>query len=311
LWDVVYAVDASSSMAEAHRSATGQSFVKIDAVRSALSDLVSGLSFPPSCRLGVLAFRAPTKALGLLVESQRFTAVLPLTTAGELRATGSLRARLASIETGGGTPTGLAIIKALHMLASSDDGPLKRVKKLILVTDERSNVGPRPQEAVGSNVASVAMIDVVAIGGRTNKEALEELCAATGGGFFEVDNEVELRDALRPRIGDFDLGEDLALVEEAKRLSSVLTGPERSPEALTVSDSLLSRLQSRLQSVRVLLRSARGELAIRVSQTLASTGGSPPMKDYEEAVRGPLTELGTLELLEEELVNAIKSLQRS
>ena len=212
MWDIIYAVDASSSMADSHRSTKGTSFVKIDLVRKAIVDLLGGGVIPYGSRLGVFTFNAPTRAGGLLLMGgvEMWKSVVPFTMIYGLTLDG-VAEKLAAIQVAGATPTGLAIEEGLKQLYAADDGPLRRIKKLVMITDEKSNVGPRPERVVDDEAAGKAIIDVIAIGGKINREALEKLTAKTGGKLFVVESYEGLLGAIKPRMDVKGLGVDAAL----------------------------------------------------------------------------------------------------
>lgn len=68
MWDILYAIDASSSMADEHRSPRGTSFVKIDFGRETIVGLLGGGQLPFGSRLGVMTFQAPTRLGGMFLK---------------------------------------------------------------------------------------------------------------------------------------------------------------------------------------------------------------------------------------------------
>jgi Mg-chelatase subunit ChlD len=315
MWDILYAVDASSSMADSRRPKSGQSYVKIEAVKNALAGLLNGSIFPTGCRLGVITFHAATRAMGILVDGSQVMVeqIIPLTSVGELMPEDSFLRRLSAIKLGGATPSGIAILKGLDLLYAGDEESKSRIKKMVLVTDERSNAGPKPQEVVNEKVARRVIIDIVAIGGRVNRGVLEPLASKTGGRFTEVDEERELEEALKPLIRVAVPAPDAALVEKAKDLARQITNAN--PSSLEYKKILenvrqeRAKLNKRLMELLVMKEKTKREVDRLVAQVTESQGQPKlSMKEYSEKVWPSASELAGLETLEAELRNSVIAL---
>ena len=137
MWDIIYAVDASSSMADSHRSTTGSSFVKIDLVRKAIADLLGGGIIPYGSRLGVFTFNAPTRAGGMFLKGgeEMTKTVVPLTMIDGLTKDG-VAEKLAAIQVAGATPTGRAVEEGRTRLYAAGGGSRRRIKRLVRLRDE-------------------------------------------------------------------------------------------------------------------------------------------------------------------------------
>ena len=311
MWDILYAVDASSSMAESYRSQTGRTFVKIESVKEALGDLLKMGSFPFGSRLGVMTFQAPTRAGGLLLAGgEMVKVVLPLTpTDGMSR--GELNGKLSGIHVSGATPSGIAIEEGLNLLCGAPGGRTKRIKRLVMVTDERSNVGPKPERVVNDGVAAKAIIDVIAIGGKINRETLEKVASKTGGKFTVVEQPDELRDAMDPKIASMGLGFDEGILQESSRAAEGLGAAKKAGgssmelrRALEVTKQARARVERRLMEVTMLRSQSQTELDLLVSQIEKEL----PMKDYAARVWPRASELEQLLKVEGELRGALDKL---
>lgn len=311
MWDVLYAIDASSSMGESH-SSRQERFVKIDSVRRSIGDLLKAGYFPYGSRLGVLTFQAPTRAGGLLLAGgqEMVKVVLPLTRTDALTRE-DLEARLSTIQVSGATPTGIAIEEGLRQLYGSDESQVKRIKKLIMITDERSNVGPKPEKVVSDEVAVKAIIDVIAIGGRVNRETLEKVTKKTGGKFTVVEGSDELYAAMKPSIEIRGLGVDEGLLAEAtsasKELEARKAGGTASMEyrqALEKARQVRARVNKRLGEVLMLKSASDSEVKLLVSQLKKGL----PMKDYAAMVWPRASELEQVEKVESGLRTAMDKL---
>jgi von Willebrand factor type A domain len=313
MWDVIYALDASSSMADPIKSA-GYQTSKIHAVNEAIVGNLSSGAFPIGSKLGVVAFHAPTKAMGLMVDGSQpmVEETLPLTEVSGLKAD-SLRATLDSVRVGGATPSGAAITKSVEMLYAKDEGKAKRIKKLIMVTDERSNVGPRPQEVVTEQVAKRVIIDIVAIAKRINASTLDEICRRAGGKFTQLEGLDGLKEALSPGIPVRELGKDTEAIEQAKKLSTALAGMDKSSiqykQELEKARTLRASLNKRLMQVLMLRDGARGEIQMLVDQlTSGPEGARLSMRQYADRVWKRASEQPQLETIERDLRAAMERL---
>ena len=312
MWDIIYAVDASSSMADSHRSTTGSSFVKIDLVRKAIADLLGGGIIPYGSRLGVFTFNAPTRAGGMFLKGgeEMTKTIVPLTKIDGLTKDG-VAEKLAAIQVAGATPTGLAIEEGLKQLYAADDGTLRRIKKLVMITDEKSNVGPRPERVVDEEAAGKAIIDVIAIGGKINREALEKLTAKTGGKFFVVESAEDLLGAMKPRMEVKGLGVDAALLDEVSKSERGLqaarplgTASIEYKQALEKARQVRAKANKRLMEVLIMKGRSEGE----VRELLAQVQKGMPMHEYAEKVWPRASELDQVEKVERELRGAMDKL---
>ncbi|MDE1854272.1 MAG: VWA domain-containing protein [Thaumarchaeota archaeon] len=311
MWDVLYAIDASSSMGESHSSRRGR-FVKIDSVKRSIGDLLKAGDFPYGSRLGVLTFQAPTRAGGIFLAGgqEMVKVVLPLTRTDALTRE-DIEAKLSKIQVSGATPTGIAIEEGLRQLYGSDEGQMKRIKKLIMITDERSNVGPKPEKVVSDEVAVRAIIDVIAIGGKVNRETLEKVTKKTGGKFTVVEGADELYAAMKPSIEIRGLGVDEGLLAEAadasKELEARKAGGAASMEyrqALEKARQVRARVNKRLAEVLMLKSASDSEVELLASQLEKGL----PMKEYAAKVWPRASELEQVEKIEKELRKAMDRL---
>jgi hypothetical protein len=312
VWDILFAVDASSSMADSHKSESGTSFVKIALVTQTIANLLNGGELPYGSRLGVMTFQAPTRMGGMfLAGSKEMTkVVVPLTPIREMTR-GWFEGRLATIAVSGATPSGIAIEEGLKVLYAAQDGPVRRIKKLVMITDERSNVGPRPEKVVDDEVAARAIIDVIAIGGKVNRETLEKVAAKTGGKFMVVESAEELLAAMKPRIDVPGLGVDQGLLSDVKRAELELergralgTGSMEYRQALEGARGVRARANKRLMEVMMLRAQADSDVRVLASQLEKGM----PMVDYARRVWPRASELDQAEKVEKELRAAMERL---
>jgi hypothetical protein len=312
VWDILFAVDASSSMADSHKSESGTSFVKIALVTQTIANLLNGGELPYGSRLGVMTFQAPTRMGGMfLAGSKEMTkVVVPLTPIGEMTR-GWFEGRLATIAVSGATPSGIAIEEGLKVIYAAQDGPVRRIKKLVMITDERSNVGPRPEKVVDDEVAARAIIDVIAIGGKVNRETLEKVAAKTGGKFMVVESAEELLAAMKPRIDVPGLGVDQGLLSDVKRAELELergralgTGSMEYRQALEGARGVRARANKRLMEVMMLRAQADSDVRVLASQLEKGM----PMVDYARRVWPRASELDQAEKVEKELRAAMERL---
>lgn len=312
MWDFLFAIDASSSMADTHRSTKGTSFVKIDLVRKAIVDLLGVGVIPYGSRLGVMTFNAPTRAGGMFLKGgeEMTRTVIPLTSVEALHR-GEVDSKLASIAVAGATPTGIAIEEGLRQLYAADDGPARRIKKLVMITDEKSNVGPRPERVVNEEAAARAIIDVIAIGGKVNRGVLEKVTAKTGGMFFVVESAEELLGAMKPRMEVKGLGVDASLLEDVSSAEGALESGRRAGatsmeyrQALERARQVRARANKRLMEILFL----KGRSEAEVKALLSQVQQGMPMAQYAERVWPRASELDEVEKVERELRGAMEKL---
>ena len=316
MWDVLYAVDASTSMAEEAKPPTGAPYVKIQAVKEGIQQTVKGFLFPFGCRVGVIGFRAPTKALGMMIDSgkEMTQRVLPLTSISELHARPELlRDSLDGMNVGGATPTGEGLRAAVDMLHEAPDGPRKRIKKLILVTDDRSNVGPKPEAMIDQKLGRRAIVDVVAIGKVSDRKVFEALATRSGGKLTVVSSAQSLTLALGPSIPYAEPQAQTPLMAEAERVAAILKETDRSAPSYAglaaAAGAVRARLEQKLQETVSLEGQARGDFDLVLS---AATGDPKfpvmPMKEFADRVWSMGAELAKLQALEDAYRRTIKPL---
>ncbi|MDG7013087.1 MAG: VWA domain-containing protein [Nitrososphaerota archaeon] len=312
MWDILYAVDASSSMADTHRSPHGTSFVKMSLVASTIVGLLDGGQLPFGSRLGVMTFQAPTRAGGMFLKGgeEMMKVAVPISPIGSM-AKAQMQAALAGVKVGGATPTGMAIEEGLRLLYAADNGPLRRIKKLVMVTDEKSNVGPKPEKVVSDEVALKAIIDVIAIGGKINRGTLEKVAAKTGGKFMIVESAEELLQAMKPRIDVRGLGVDAGLLADVARSELELENAKRLGatsmeyrQALERARGVRARANKRLMEVMMLRSQADSDVKVLVSELQRGM----PMADYARRVWPRASELDQAEKVEKELKAAMERL---
>ena len=312
MWDILYAIDASSSMADRHRATTGTSFVKMNLVTETIVNLLSGVELPFGTRLGVMTFQAPTRAGGMFLKGgeEMTKMVIPITFI-DAQTKAGMEGSLAAIKVGGATPSGIAIEEGLRQLYAITDGPVKRIKKLVMITDEKSNVGPRPERVVSDDVAVRAIIDVIAIGSKVDRGTLERVASKTGGKFMAVESAEELLQAMKPRIAVRGLGVDAGLLADVMRSELDLENGKKLGtmsmeyrEALAVARQVRARASKRLMEVMMLRSQADAEVKVLASQLEKGM----PMQDYARRVWPSASELDQAEKVEKELKGAMDKL---
>ena len=309
MWDLLYAIDASASMADTHRAPRGSSFVKMDLVTETIGGFLTSGLLPFGSRIGVMTFQAPTKAAGMFLKggTEMTKMVVPIARIDAMTRD-EIGSKLAAVQTGGATPSGLAIEEGLRQLYAVGDGPIRRIKKLVLITDEKSNVGPKPERVVGSGEAARAIIDVIAIGSKVNRDALEVVAARTGGKFMRADSAEELSEAMMPRIEVRGVGayaEVLARVnrselelENGRRLG---TGSKEYREALERARQVRLMASKRLTEVTMVKGQSDAELRMLVSHL----DREMPMQEYARRVWPTAADLDQAEKVEKDLSRAM------
>ncbi len=312
MWDILYAIDASSSMADTHKSPRGTSFVKMGLVTETIVGLLDGGQLPFGSRLGVMTFQAPTRLGGMFLKGgeEMTKEAIPMAPIDSLAKEG-MKQKLAAIQVGGATPSGIAIEEGLRVLYAADDGPLRRIKKLVMITDEKSNVGPKPERVVSDEVALKAIIDVIAIGSKINRSTLEKVASKTGGKFMVVESAEELLQAMRPRIDVRGLGVDAGLLADVGRSELGLdkgrglgTTSMEYRQALEKAREVRARANKRLMEVMMLRAQADSDVKVLVSELQKGM----PMADYARRVWPRASELDQAEKVEKELKAAMDKL---
>ena len=315
MWDVLYAVDASTSMGD-EAGDRGPRFVKIEGVKKGIARAVAPGTFPFGSRVGVMGFRAPTKALGMMIDKKKEQTqeVIPLTQLSELVANPAImRHGLDSLDMGGATPTGEGIRKAIEVLHGSPEAGKNRIKKLVVVTDEKSNVGTRPETLLDAVLARRAIVDVVAIGNATDRRTFEAFASRTGGTFAAVSDSDSLEKALEPRIpyvqpipptpAQVEAARVAALVKETKKSDASYEGVAAALEAVR------SRLEQKLQETVSLAGQARGDLDLVVSAAVRDPKSpAMSMREYADRVWSRGADLAKLQYIEWNYRRSIESL---
>lgn len=316
MWDVLYAIDASTSMGGEAKPRTGPPYVKMEAVKEGITQVVKALPFPYEARVGVIGFSAPTKALGMMVDSKQdiVQEAQVLTPVSKLRGDlAGLTEALNKIRVGGATPTGEAMQRAADLLRQDSGERRPRIKKMVVVTDEKSNVGPRPAEILDADLVKRAMVDVVAIGGPADRKSFERIASRTGGKFAQVNTAPELSVALNPGIPYSDPLPPNPLLSEAERVAEVLKGTDKNSASyqgmVSAGAAVRERLMAKLQETISVEGQARGDADLVVSAAM----GDPKyptmsMREYADRVWSRCAELSRLQILEEAYRAAIASL---
>lgn len=316
VWDILYAVDASTSMGEASRlrGAEGQS--KVSAVKEGIIHVVNGSSLPFGSRVGVIGFRAPTKAMGMMVDSKQemVQKVLALKPVAELTGPeGVLRGYLDGLAIGGATPTGEALRTAVEMVHEGSDGQ-KRIKKVILVTDEKSNVGPKPEKIIDPKLTRRAIIDVVALGTAADRKAFEAIASRSGGKFMVAEDTSTLNRALDPRIPYMDAGAPDPVLAEAERIRSILKATDKGAASYrglaSAAEAVRLRLAQRLQDVISLEGQTRADVDVVVSAAVNDPKfATMSMREFADRVWSRAAELAKLQTTEAAYRKVLGSLQ--
>jgi hypothetical protein len=316
MWDVLYAVDASTSMGEEAKTATGVPYVKIQAVKEGIQQVVKGFPFPYGSRVGVMGFRAPTKAMGMMIDSgkEMTQKVLPLTLVSDILARPDLlRDNLDTLNVGGATPTGEGLRAAVEMLHETQDGPRKRIKKVVLVTDDKSNVGPKPDAILDQKLIRMTMIDVVAIEKVSDRKVFEALVSRSGGKLTVVTSDTSLALALDPRIPYADPGAPNALLVEAERVAAVLKATDRKAPSYAglaaAAGAVRERMEQKLQDTVSIEGQARADFDLALSAAMNDPKWPlMSMREFADRVWSRGAELAKLQTLEDRFRQAIRSL---
>ena len=313
MWDVLYAVDASTSMGKPSklRGAVGE--VKVEAVKKGILQVASVSQLPYGARVGVMAFRAPTKEMGMMVDSTQVTTqrLLPLTPIQDLRAKPDiLRGALDAMKVGGATPTGEGLKAAVEMLHDSLAGAERRIKKAVLVTDDKSNFGPRPESVINAELVRRAIIDVVAVEKVRDREVFEALAARSGGRLRVVTDALGLRSARDPLIPDSEPGEPDPLVEEAQRVAKVLELTDRSAPSyrglLTAAAAVRAKLEQKLRNATTLEGAAMADVDLVVNSAVNDPKWPRmSMKEFADRVWSNSADLAKLQALKDSYRRAI------
>ncbi|MBN2517282.1 MAG: VWA domain-containing protein, partial [Candidatus Altiarchaeota archaeon] len=183
-FDFVLTIDSSSSML-----ADDYLPNRMEAAKDAAKIFVDSLGAADT-RIGVLHF-------GGVV----YTAIKP---------TSDLEAVKASIDsiqpsTAGGTAVGDALIASTNLFLQTDRG-----KVVVLLTDGQSNIGTPPLDTLNYTINSNIIVNTIGIGtqqggkffnlsivSRLDEDSLRFIAERTGGNYFKVESEEELKDVYR------------------------------------------------------------------------------------------------------------------
>jgi Mg-chelatase subunit ChlD len=316
MWDVLYAIDASTSMGEETKNRVGAPFVKMDAVKDGILRAVSPSVFPFGARVGVMAFRGQTRALGTMLDSSKDVAqeLLSLTPVVNLWANPAiLRDSLDALRVGGMTPTGEGLRRALEMIYPLPREQKERIKNVILVTDESSNAGRSPDGLLDAGAARRAMVDVVYLGKRRGRKSLESIARKTGGKYTEAEDPFELSAVLKPTIPYIGGHEPDPLLMEAERVSAVLKATEQSSVTHNgVSEAVAdvrAKVEQKLRELVLLEGKARANADLVVSGTTHDAKWpTMSMREFADRVWSSVADLERLEALSERHRRALRSL---
>lgn len=318
LWDVLYAVDASASMRDSFKPKSGKPFVKVEGVKEGIRQVMRAVPFPFESRVGVVAFRAPTKTLGMVLDSRRdiiqdLTGLVPASRlSSDLDA---FQQKLDRLEVGGGTPTGEALLRGVQMLNSGVPETRPRIKKLVMVTDDKSNVGAKPETTLDAKLVRTVIVDVVSIGSTRDRRTFELLASRTGGKFSQVSTPTELAMALDPRIPYLKRPAPNPILEEAERVAEVLkeTGEGSASRAgiEAAVGAVRERLEQKLQEAISLEGQARGELDMVVTAAMKDPKWPKmSMREYADRVWSRGADLSRFQTAAEDYRRALKSFPR-
>ncbi|MDG6910202.1 MAG: hypothetical protein JRN08_07510, partial [Nitrososphaerota archaeon] len=164
---------------------------------------------------------------------------------------------------------------------------------------------------VSGEVAVKAIIDVIAIGKKINRETLEKVAARTGGKFMIIESAEELLQAMKPRIDVRGLGVDAGLLADVKRSEMELENGRRLGatsmeyrQALDAARQVRARANKRLMEVMMVRSQADSEVRVLASQLEKGM----PMQDYARRVWPRASELDQAEKVEKELRSAMDRL---
>ena len=305
MWDVLYVVDASTSMGEPSKIRGVDGQTNVEAVKRGIMQVVKASPFPFGARAGAMGFRAPTKAMGMILDSkgEMVQRVLPLTPVVELqRSPEKLRDSLDSLITGGATPTGEAIRAAVEIIHEDAEGP-KRIKKVIVVTDEKANVGAKPQEILDARLVRRAIIDIVALGTTADAKTFETLASRSGGKFSMVNTINELAMALDPKIPYAEREETDPLLAEAERVAAVLKATDAkavSYRGLAIAaEAVRLKIEQKLQEVISLEGQSRADADMAISAAMHDPKWpTMSMREFADRVWSKSSELAKMQSLE-------------
>ena len=291
MWDILYLIDASASMGGPSKLKGSKGEPKIEVVKKAIAQVAAGHLLPYGSRVGVMAFRAPTKALGMMVDTKQamIQEPLQLTPIQQLQAVpGRLTEALNSLQIGGGTPTGEGLRAAVEMLHRADNLGA-RIKLTTLVTDGKSNFGPTPESRLEAGLARKAIINSVAVEKTSDRGTFETLAARSGGKFSLAGDVPTLVSALDPRIPYAGVGEPDPLIGEAERVSRILKMTDKSSPSygglVLAAEAVRQKMDRRLRDLTAL----EGEAATALDSVVKAALNDPKwprmsMKEFADRV---------------------------
>jgi hypothetical protein len=215
------------------------------------------------------------------------------------------------MKVGGATPTGEALKRGVEVLHSGPDAAHRRIKRLVLVTDEKSNVGPKPEAILDPALVRSAIVDVVAIGSGADRKTLGALASRTGGRFVQVSTAPELAVALNPKIPYSDPPVPIPVIDEASRVFELLKSTDRKAASYqgvaAAARAVTAKLEQRLQETSSLVGQARADLDLVISAAMRDPKWpSMSMKEYSERVWSRGADLSKLQEVEDRYRRALQ-----
>ena len=316
MWDILYVIDASTSMGEPVKLQGGEGLTKVEVVKRGMMQVLASSAFPFDSRVGVMGFSAPTKAMGMMVDEKKdmVQKIIPLTNILEIkRDPARFRGSLDTLAIGGATPTGEGLRAAVEQVHEDSEGR-KRIKKIILVTDERSNVGPKPETILDARLVRRTIADVVTLGAAVDKKTFEALTARSGGKFTIVYDVPSLVSALNPRIPYTEDVPVNPLLAEAERVASVLKTTSKTDASYqglaAAAAAVRQRVEVKLQEVISLEGQARADLDLVVSAATSDPKWpTMSMREFADRVWSRGADLEKMQAIEAGCREAIQSLQ--
>jgi hypothetical protein len=315
LWDIIYAFDYSESMGKEQKSRAGEKFRKIDEAVGALTAGTVTAALPPSSRVAVIGYMADEEGRHPRPPNERVRLFKPLTPLDDfLSGIAELRERLISAKCVGATPAGSMMEASLNLFYEKTPGTSgvpPTIKRLIVVTDEYSNIGPEPAEVLRRGGGKL-ILDVAVIGSPRAQAKWSELAKLTGGKCTLVDGASELARAMTPDIPpppNYACSELLTAVSDYPSLAKEATDPLRMEELARVARDSRSKLSVRLAEVKAELSESRKRLEALLAEEKAKPRASmSAMSDYAKAVWPEFSRVSAIEDCERRLRDALDKL---
>jgi hypothetical protein len=189
----------------------------------------------------------------------------------------------------------------------------KRIKKVIMVTDERSNAGLKPEKLLDGGLARRAIVDVVSIGKGVDKKTLGSIAARTGGKYTDVEDSIGLSTAMKPMIPYVGGQEPTSLLQEAERVSTALKQTDRSSVSYRgiseAAAAVRTKVELKLKELVVLEGESRAYADLVLSETTHDPKWpSMSMREFADRVWSSEAELEKLQALESRHRQALKAL---